>query len=52
MFNILIHNGNANQNSTEIPSHPNQNVYHQKKNNKQQQIDESVGWDGSWEEDP
>jgi hypothetical protein len=30
MFNILSHQGNANQNNTEIPSHPSQNGYHKK----------------------
>jgi hypothetical protein len=29
MFNILYHKGNANQNGTEIPSHPSQNGNHQ-----------------------
>jgi hypothetical protein len=36
MFDILSHNGNANQNYTEIQSHPNQNDDHQE--NKQQQM--------------
>jgi hypothetical protein len=36
MFNIFIHKGNANQNSTEIPFYPSQHGYHQE--NKQQQI--------------
>jgi hypothetical protein len=29
MFNILIHKGNATQNSKEIPSYPSQDGYHQ-----------------------
>jgi hypothetical protein len=33
MFNIFTHKGNANQNDTEIPSHPTQNDYNQE--NKQ-----------------
>jgi hypothetical protein len=36
MFNILHHKGNANQNHTEIPSHPSQNGYNQE--NKQQML--------------
>jgi hypothetical protein len=32
MFNILRNKGNANQNDTEIPSHPTENGYHQEKN--------------------
>jgi hypothetical protein len=36
MFNILSYRGKANQNYIEIPSHPNQNGYHQE--NKQQQM--------------
>jgi hypothetical protein len=36
MFDTLSHKGNANQNSTRIPSHPNQNGNHQEK--KQQQM--------------
>jgi hypothetical protein len=32
----LSHKGNANQNDTEIPSHPSQNGYHQE--NKKQQM--------------
>jgi hypothetical protein len=34
MFNFLSHKENANQNITEVPSHSNQNSYHQE--NKQQ----------------
>jgi hypothetical protein len=34
MFNILSHDGNANQNNTEIPPHPSQDDSHQE--NKQQ----------------
>jgi hypothetical protein len=41
MFNILNHKGNANQNYTEIPSHPSQNVYHQE--NKQQILARMLG---------
>jgi hypothetical protein len=33
IFNILRHKGNANQNDTEILSHPSQNFYYQE--NKQ-----------------
>jgi hypothetical protein len=33
-FNILSHQGNANQNDTEIPSHSNQNGNHQEKPTK------------------
>jgi DNA topoisomerase VI subunit A len=33
MFNIFSHQGNANQNYTEIPSHLNQNKYYQKTQN-------------------
>jgi hypothetical protein len=29
MFNIFTHQGNANQNNTEISSHPSQNSCHQ-----------------------
>jgi hypothetical protein len=36
MSDILSHKGNANQNITEIPSHPSQNGSHQK--NKQQML--------------
>jgi hypothetical protein len=36
MFNILTHKGNANQNYTEIHSHPSQIGNHQE--NKQQQM--------------
>jgi hypothetical protein len=36
VFNIFSHQGNVNQNDTEIPSHPSQNGYHQE--NKQPQI--------------
>jgi hypothetical protein len=36
MCNIFIHKGNANQSDTKIPSHPNQNGYHQE--NKQQML--------------
>jgi hypothetical protein len=36
MFNILSHKGNANQNDTEIPSHPSQNGCHQE--SKQQML--------------
>jgi hypothetical protein len=36
MFNILNHKGNANQNYTEIPSHPSQNGNQQE--NKQQML--------------
>jgi hypothetical protein len=32
VFNILSHKGNANQNNFEIPSHTNQNGYHQENN--------------------
>jgi hypothetical protein len=39
MFNILNHKVNANQNNTEIPSHPSQNGYYQE--NKQQMCEES-----------
>jgi hypothetical protein len=35
MFSILSHKGNANQNDTEIPSHPSLNGYRQE--NKEQQ---------------
>jgi hypothetical protein len=35
MINIVSHQGNANQNYTEISSHPSQNSGHQE--NKQQQ---------------
>jgi hypothetical protein len=31
MFNTLSQKGNANQNYTEIPSHPSPNGYHQEK---------------------
>jgi hypothetical protein len=37
MFNIFNHQGNANQNYIEIPSHPSQIGYHQE-NKKQQTI--------------
>jgi hypothetical protein len=36
MFNILSHKGNANEDNTEIPSHPSQNGCHQ--GNKEQQV--------------
>jgi hypothetical protein len=36
MFNILIHKGNANQNYTNIPSHPSEIGNHQE--NKHQQM--------------
>jgi hypothetical protein len=35
-FNICSYKGNANQNSTEIPSHPSKNGNHQE--NKQQML--------------
>jgi hypothetical protein len=35
-INILSHQGNANQNDIEIPSHPSQNGYQQE--NEQQQM--------------
>jgi hypothetical protein len=41
MFSIFSHKENANQNSTEIPSHPNQNGYHQE--NKQQMLMRTEG---------
>jgi hypothetical protein len=36
MFEVFHHQGNANQNYTEIASHPNQNGYHQE--NKKEQM--------------
>jgi hypothetical protein len=33
MFKILSHKGNANQNYTEIPSHPSENSNHQENKN-------------------
>jgi hypothetical protein len=42
MFNILGHNGNANPNEVETPSHPSQNSNHQE--NKQKQM--LVGCEG------
>jgi hypothetical protein len=41
MFKILSRPGNANQNDTEIPSHPSLNGYHQE--NKQQMLDVEGG---------
>jgi hypothetical protein len=41
MFNIPGHQGNANQNDTEISSHPSQNGYHQEF--KQQRLERMKG---------
>jgi hypothetical protein len=38
MLNILNHKGNANQNYTEIPSHPSHIGNHQEKKQQQQQM--------------
>jgi hypothetical protein len=40
VFNILSHNGNANQKYTDIPSHNSQNSSHQEE--KTQNVDEDV----------
>jgi hypothetical protein len=41
MFNTLGHKGNANRNYIEIPSHTNQNGYHQE--NTKNNVDEYEG---------
>jgi hypothetical protein len=43
MFNILSHQGNANQHDTEIPPHPTQNGHHQE-NKHQMLVRMQMGW--------
>jgi hypothetical protein len=46
LFNILSHEGNVNQNDTEIPSNPSQNGKHQE--NKQHQVVVTICGCGWW----
>jgi hypothetical protein len=43
MFNILGHPGNADQNDTEISSHPSQNSYLSSRNHTTTNIGENMG---------
>jgi hypothetical protein len=50
MFNIFRHKGNANQNYTEIVSHPSHSGYHQE--NKQQILERKWGERGREKQEP
>jgi hypothetical protein len=42
IFNIIIHTVYANQNSIQIPSHPNQNSYNQENNHRAVGVSQAV----------